>query len=113
MFHLKLLQVRIKFHIQGIVSCIIILQYIFFGIHTFYTLHMDLLKEISRSARLKYLLASVTGSSLCPQKLNHQYACQLQTPPSSFLHPPEQRLLEVSQTGILLAPRAHNRTSVR
>ena len=37
LFHFKLLQVRTKFHIQGIVSCIIILQYIFFGMHTFYT----------------------------------------------------------------------------
>jgi len=32
---------------------------------------MDLLKETSRSARLKYLLASVTDPSLCPQRLNH------------------------------------------
>ena len=32
---------------------------------------MDLLKETSRSARLKYLLASVTDPSLCPPRLTH------------------------------------------
>ena len=43
---------------------------IYIPIHTIHTPHLDLLKEISSSARLKYLLASVTVLLLFPQFCN-------------------------------------------
>ena len=49
LFHLKLLQVRIKFHIQGIVSRIIIFQYIFFyNPHDLYISHGPAQRNIKK-----------------------------------------------------------------